>query len=721
MPVAKTYCRLCPGFCAMDVVIEDGCVVEVRGDKTDPVTRGYTCIKGLQNPDLMNGSGRLLRPLVCGADGALHETSMDGALDDVAARLSGIIAQHGPRSVGIFLGTQCWFNALSAPAAQAFAAAIDTPCVFGTMTIDQSAKWVANERMGSFNGGPQRFEGSDVWLLMGTNPLVSVMGGPSTSGFANQNPAKALRDAKANGMKLIVIDPRRTETARHADLFIQPRPGHDAEIAAAILHVVLREHWHDREFCDRYVSGVEDLRAAVAPFTPECVAASADVPAGQLVEAARIFAAESRRGRAGTGTGPNMGPHSNIAEHLVQCLNVLCGRFLREGELIPNPGVLQPARPRHADVTPAVRSYENGPKSRRLGLGRINGEMMSAELADEMLMPGEGRIRALICVGGNPAVALPEQSKAVAALKSLDLLVTIDPRLSATARLADYVITPTLAFERHDHTGYLEPQFQVPYARYAEPVVKAPADAELIDDWQVFWEFARRAGIAMQLGGLVARAGEATPDTETMLAATSANSRVPLATVRASHGGEIFPVDMRVLPARPDRHARLELIAPDIAAEIAAVAEDLNAPRADGELLLTVRRAREFINSLLTEDGRSRARIPENPAYLHPEDLDRLGFSEGERVTVRSASGALTAIATADPDLRPGLVSMTHCWGLGIDDPAAVPEATSALVSSNTNVQTINGMPVMTAIPVRVERAGAPSLAPRRSAIICDA
>ncbi|RJG18914.1 molybdopterin-containing oxidoreductase family protein [Massilia cavernae] len=703
--IKKTYCRICPGFCAVDVTIEDGRAVDVRGDRNDPVTRGYTCIKGVQNTDLLYGQGRFRQSMRRDASGALAPVELDDALDQIAARLKAIVDQHGPRAVGIFLGTQAWFSAVNAPAATAFAAALDTPCLFGTMTIDQSAKWVASERIGVFNGGPQRFDQADVWMLIGTNPLVSVMGGPSTSGFGHTNPTKTLRDARVRGMKLIVIDPRRTETALQADLFLQPRPGEDAALLAGIVHVVLREKWYDQAFCDRHVDGIAQLRAALAPFTPEAAARRADVNADDIVAAARIFAQQGRRGMAGSGTGPNMGPHSNIAEHLVQCLNVLCGRYLREGDEVPNPGVLQPFVARHADVSPPKRSWLTGPRSRRLGLGRIFGQMMSAELADEILLEGSGQIKALICLGGNPAVALPDQAKAIAALGALELLVTIDPRLSATAKLADYVIAPTLAFERHDHTGFLEAMFQQPYARYATPVVAAPAGSQLIDDWKFFWEIARRMGGPMQLGNLVCSAAPA-PSTEEVLAAIALGSRVPLDEVRAQPAGAIFDAGkIFVQPPRPEWTDKLELAAADVLDEIAAVAATLEQASAPG-LLLTVRRVREFVNSGLTDAAKSRARIPDNPAFLHPDDFAQLGLTDGEKVAVVSATGRVTAIARCDPTLRRGMVSVTHCWGAGSDDEHQIPESTSRLVASDTGYQSINGMPIMTAIPVEVLRLG---------------
>ena len=179
-------------------------------------------------------------------------------------------------------------------------------------------------------------------LLAGINPLVSHIGGQE-GGFPICDPLARLREAKERGLRMIVIDPRRTETARHADLFLQPRPGEDALIYAGIIRQILLDELHDADFCDRYVDGLDVLRQGVEAATPEVVAARAGLRPEEIVAAARMFG-EARRGSAITGTGPDMAARSNVAEHLIACLNAICGRYLRAGEQHPQPGVFQPRR-----------------------------------------------------------------------------------------------------------------------------------------------------------------------------------------------------------------------------------------------------------------------------------------------------------------------------------------------------------------------------------------
>ncbi len=706
----KTYCRICQGFCAMEATIEDGKVTRVRGDKSNPMTRGYACFKGLRNPEFHHGPERITSSLKRGADG-FEPIPSERAFDEIADRLRVIIDEDGPRAVAVFIGTQGLFSAPNPAFASAFAAAIGSPSLFGTMTIDQSAKWIASGRIGEFGGGPQPFIGADVWMFVGTNPLVSVTGGPGLSGFNNFNPVKSMEDARAAGMKLIVIDPRLTETAKHADIFIQPKPGEDAAILAAMIHVILAEGWEDSDFCARHVDGVEALRRAVRDFTPQRVAKRADISSRQIVEAAELFARRSRTGMAGSGTGPDMAKHSNLSEHLVQCLNVLCGRYLRAGDPVANPGVLSPRIERAEVAVPPTREWErDGAKSRKHGLGIIKGQMMSAVLPDEILHPGHGRIRALICMGANPAVALPDQRKALDALKHLDLLVAIDPRMSATARLADYVIAPTLPFERPDHTGFFDKFFPLPYAQYTPALIEPQGD--VVHDWYVFWSLAKRLGTPLRIGSS-ALSMDTAPTADEVLELIAAHAQVPLDEVRQADGGRLYQVpEQMVRPGPEEPVTRMNVAAPDVLDELASLRGDVTGgvPQADEgayPLRLVSRRFREVMNSLGADLPLTRERLPYNPAFMNPGDMADAGLTDGERVRIVSPHDSLFAMVKADATVRGGVVSMSHCWG-GFPDDEDEREgrysATSRLVSAEWAAESINRMPVMSAIPVRIER-----------------
>jgi anaerobic selenocysteine-containing dehydrogenase len=397
----RSFCRICFGLCGVVVRVDaDGRVIDVRGDREHPLSGGYACAKGIAAGELHNSPDRLLHPLKRQADGSFVRIGLDRALDEIAERLQASIAAGGPNSHALYQGMGGSINAGVRGMFKGWLKLIGSTSYFSSMTIDQSAKWVSAERLGAWGAGQTPWNEANVWLGFGFNPLVSVSG--ALSGFNNYNPTLRFKQAKARGMKIIVVDPRLSETARQADIFLQPRPGQDAAIAAGFLHLILAQGREDRAFCTLHANGLEALREAVAPFSPAFVAERAGIDEGQLRAAVATFL-DARRGGAFTGTGPNMTRHSNLAQHLIDAINVVCGRFPRAGDPVANPGVLSARRPVFAEVVPPGRSFEKGRRSRVRGLGMLFGQMMTGALADEILVPGEDRIRSLIVVGGNPA------------------------------------------------------------------------------------------------------------------------------------------------------------------------------------------------------------------------------------------------------------------------------------------------------------------------------
>ena len=285
----------------------------------------------------------------------------------------------------------------------------------------------------------------------------------------------------------------------------------------------------------------------------------------------------------------------------------------------------------------------------------MRGELPSGILTDEILEPGPDRVRALIVSGGNPAAALPDRAKALRALRSLDLLVCIDPRMSDTARLAHYVIAPTTMYERADHTAIMEPFFPRPFAQFTPAVLPAPPG--VVDDWRFFLDLAAASGQPVKFAGRILDP-DAPPTSEQMLAMMAERGRVPFAdVVTAPHGHLAGASGAVVGPATEDGAGhRLMLLPADVRAELVAALTD-RVVTEQFPLLLTVRRIREAVNSTGT---RVPGLVPggTNPASLHPDDLTALGITDGQVVTVRSAAGRLRATARARVRSARGTVSM---------------------------------------------------------------
>lgn len=682
-----SYCRVCQASCGLLVDIKNGQVIDVRGDPDNPLTRGYICSKGRESPAIHHGENRLQHSQMRRPDGSFAAIETDQALDEIAEKLNSILREDGPDSVALFLGTYVLFGALTSPMARGWLNAIGSKSLYTTGTIDQSAKWIVPLRMGRWLGGWQNFDEADVWLLSGTNPLVSMQGGNTLTGFPAYDPVRRLREAKARGLKLIVIDPRLTETARHADIHLQPRPGQDIAIFACFIHIILQERLFDADFCQRYVDNLDALRDAVATFTPTTVAERAGLKADDLMQAARLFA-QSKSGMAHGGTGPDMGPYSNLTEHLIATLNVICGRYSRAGDRVANPGVLKKRVKRQETVAAPSRHWEDANGTRAGGYGALWGERPTTALPDEILQPGPGRIRALIVVGANPAACWPDYARTMQSLAALDLLVVIDPRLTETGRSADYVIAPTLPFERPDHTKWYEPLFPVPYAQYTPALIEPPAGT--IDDWRFFYRLGQRMGLSIPFGDAMLDTKAPEPEADALLRLYGSDGEVSYDDVLAAPHGRIFDVRQTVSPGEGDS-GKFVLLPEDILTELAAAAKQ-SAPDADYPLKLICRRARWVMNSY---DGRwasAQHNLGQPTAWVNPADLSDLALEDGTTAIIESKNGRLTAILRADKTLRPGVISMPHC-----QEGASI----GRLVDSSHR-ELINAMPLMSAIPVRL-------------------
>jgi anaerobic selenocysteine-containing dehydrogenase len=713
----KSFCRTCNTHCGMIVSVDAGeQIVGIRPDGEDLMTEGFACFKGLVAAEAHQSRNRVLHPLKRQPDGTFQRIGLEQALDEIAAKLEQIIARDGSEAVGGYRGSGAGLNASGCFLLDGLFNAIGTPKVFSAITIDQSAKIVAAERIGVWPPGPHPFVGSDVTLIFGANPLISY-----TSKFGAHNPRKRLKEEIAKGsLKVLVVDPRRTETARFADVFLQPMPGEDATIAAGMIRLVLEQGWEDKAFVAQNVSQVEQLRQAVQPFTPGYVARRADVPVDEFLEMTRIFAL-AKRGRAQSGTGANMGPHSNLVEHLLVTLNILCGRFVREGERIANPGVLMPRYPRPCQVRPAKRSYQHAYQSRIGDFGALNcgvPELPTGIMADEILQQGRGQIKAFIAHGGNPAVIVPDQLKVVRAFRSLELLVTIDPYMTPTAKLSHYVLPTVLQYERADLPCWQAENIfynMRPYTRYTPAVSKPPPGAEVAEDVYIFWGLAKRLGLTMTSLG-VPLDMTCPPTADDLLSIVAARAHAPYDDIRRDPLGGFYEGEPQFAErGNPGPEDRFTVAPPDVVTEIGELAaEDFsrdvlvhNGGRATHRL--TVRRQRHMWNSIGRELPSTKRHAPFNAAVLNPQDLADMGASAGDLVRVSSETVTVEMIAEADVTLRRGVISVTHGYGVLPEDIDFKRDGVSVniFISTDANLQTINAMPRMTSIPVAVAAVGA--------------
>lgn len=718
--IKKSICRFCHAACPINVEIDNGKAVKIVGDKDNTVYHGFTCIKGRSLPDQHSPENRLLHSMKRMPDGTHQPIPATQAMDEIAAKTQHILERHGPRSIALYLGTCGFLNPTSAPIAGAWMGAIQSPMFFTTTTIDQPGKPMAQALHGRWQAGYHWFDDSDAWILVGVNPLVAM-----SNGIPNSNPARRLHQAKKRGHKLIVIDPRKTESAEAAHVHLQPKPGEDPTIIAGMIRWIIHEELQDSTFLQRHVNGFEPLARAVEPFTPEYVERRADVPAALLIEAARTFATAKRAG-ASAGTGANMAPRGMLTEYLLQSLQTICGQWPKENETIPNPFVLLPPYRFRAQAVAPRPAWGFGEQLRVRGLRDTISGLSTAALADEILLEGEGQVKALFNLGGNPVSAWPDQLKTLDAMKALELNVSLDPKMSETAKLSDYVIAPKLSLELPGSTLYNESLwfygaglgYPKPYAQYTPRLLDPPQGSDLIEEWEFFYGLAQRMGLPLTLYVVnswepgspprhtVELNMENPPTAEELLEHLTHGSCVPLAEVKKFAEGRLYGNEtVRVEAADPNDNARLDVGNDDMLSELENVSREPFPRNEKFPFMLISRRLASVYNSSGIGLPKLQRRSPYNAAYMHPNDLERLSLNSGDMIEITSDNASIPGIVEAAEDIRPGVISMAHCFGgtpEDDNDAQSMGSNTGRLVSVDRDYDPRSGLPRMSAIPVAV-------------------
>ena len=703
MPTKKTFCSICSAFCGFEAEVENNTILTFLPDKNHPLSEGFSCTKGRQFPDLLVAHNRLTQPMKRqGQD--LLELNQSEALDQIAARLSAIKDQFGPESIALFSGNGVQFKGATVPFFHAWLKALGSHNMFSTMTIDQPAKIIATSRHGVWAGGVQSFESSDVAILVGNNVVVSSLN--QLSGPPGWRP-KSIKQAKKRGLKLIVIDPRLTETAQLADLHLAIKPGQDAVLLAGMIRLLIKKSLYDHDFCRQYTDDFASLKAQVEPYNLAFVAEQSGIDASLIEQAVDLFGGQ-KRGCISSGTGPDMGPHPNLSEHLICAINTICGRHNRTGDKV-NTSLLTPNMPPMEAVIPwdflppTLNLKTNTRRSRVADAGQVYQEMPSSTLADEILTGGKGQIKALIVIGGNPVLSLPDKAKIKQALNALDLLVCIDVRHTDTTALADYILPASYGLERPEITSYADFVFDKPFHQFAEKLIDPPGEAT--EEWIYLAELAKRMSLVVDLPGGQVDSQHSNEDFIGLLEKLypAEATKVPIAEIASHHGGKLYAEfsDVSVIAAFEGMNDKLQLMPEGVANEFDALARAIaDQDENDDRFLLICRRNKYVYNSMCHELPRS---ATSNPAYMHPDDIFSLGVAVGDTVVLESDYGRIHAVISADATLRRGVVASSHNFGGETNEQEGEDFASiSELLSMENSNDNYARMPIMTAVPITV-------------------
>jgi anaerobic selenocysteine-containing dehydrogenase len=638
----------------MVATVEDRRVVRLRPDHDHPVTKGFACSKGLRVLDLHDDPDRVRRPQ-CRVGDAFVPVSWDDALSDIAARLQAVIAEHGPRSVGVYLGNPTAFNALASATGMYFAAALGTDRAFSAVTQDCSNKLAIAELIyGSMGANPiPDLDRTDLLLWIGSNPRVT-----KGSFLSVADPVAVLRQIPQRGGRVVFVDPLVIEPDIGETL--QLRPDSDAYLLAAMLHEIHRTVGFRLGALEGRVTGLDEVVSFVAPYSPDAVADIVGLPAEVIRTLAHDFAA-AERASIHASTGLNMGRQGALAYWLVQMLVLVTDNLDRPGgNYLAAKGLPMPPSP----VDRSAASFEASP----WGPYRRAAGMLPCAVLPEMIEAEVEPLRALVVLAGNPVLTMGGGDRLSASLASLDLLVCLDIYRNATGELAHYVLPATDQLEREDLNVFVQGSQPQPFLQWT-PAVVAP-DGEQRQEWEVFGQILE----AMGRPALVATDatdpmllfdGALEPGGTSIGALRQAGGVVQLP--EAGPGESLDRRGVAVIDAVPDA-LRSTL---DRGHELF---RDLAGAPHDGFRLIT-RKTRNTVNSWLQNLPSAAPDGEPNPLWMNPDDGARLGLALGSRVAVSNVYGAIEAAVRFDPRLRPGVVAMTHGFGNAATSGMTVAQA----------------------------------------------
>ncbi|HBO3373749.1 TPA: molybdopterin oxidoreductase family protein [Pseudomonas aeruginosa] len=693
-------CHLCEAICGLAIETEsdEGGVPRIRsikGDPQDSFSRGHVCPKAVALQDIQDDPDRLRQPLRrVGSE--WQPIGWDEAFALVASRLGEIRERHGNDAVAVYQGNPSVHNYGLMTHSNYFLGLLKTRNRFSATSVDQLPHHLVSQQMyghGLLIPIPD-IDHTDFMLVLGGNPLASngsIMTVPDVE--------KRLKALKARGGRLVVVDPRRSETAAIADRHLFIRPGQDAALLLGILNTLFEEHLGRPTPLP--VDGLERVCEAVAVFDAESMSVRCGVPAESIRQLARDFAAAERAvcyGRMGVSTQA----FGTLCQWLVQLINLVTGNLDRVGGALCTSPALD-----------LVASTSGGHfdrwRSRVSGLPEYGGELPVAALAEEILGEGEGQVRALVTVAGNPVLSTPNGRRLEQALDGLEFMLSIDLYINETTRYADLILPPTAPLE-HDHYDTTFNVFAVRnVTRFNEAVLPRPEGA--LHDWEIFVglarAFAARNGLELkptlepqQMIDLGLRAGAYGDRSE---------HRLSLATLRQHpHGIDLGPLRPNLAPRLKTAGQRIQAAPPLFVDDLQRFAAQ-PLPASD-QLLLIGRRHVRSNNSWMHNYHRLVKGKPRHQLLMHPRDLEGRGLVDGQRVRVRSRVGSVEVEVAASSEMMPGVVSLPHGWGHarpGVQLAIARAQAGASAndLTDERHLDLLSGNAALNGLPVEVEAA----------------
>jgi len=648
-------CNLCEAICGLEIKTQGNEVVSIKGDKNDPLSRGYICPKGTAMEDIYTDPDRLRLPVKRVGD-AWETISWEDAFSLVAEKLVGVQEQHGNNAVAFYAGNPAVHNYGSLTHAGVLRKALQTKMHFSATSLDQLPHQLTSYSLygHQFLIPIPDIDHTNYMLILGGNPMAS-----NGSIMTVPDVPKRLKAIQERGGRFVVIDPRRTETAEIADEHLFIRPGTDAYLLLAMIHTLFAEGLVNTGHLTDKITGIEEVREACEFFTPEMAEQRTGISSDQIRLLARDMA--NTEGAVCYGRmGVSVQAHGTTCQWAIQVINVLTGSLdVRGGALVTSPafGYVKPGE--------SGAGHFDAWQSRVRGLPEFAGELPSAVMAEEILTEGEGQIRALVTIAGNPVLSAPNGRQMDVALSNLDFMVSIDLYINETTQHADVILPPTSALE-HDHYDIAFHRFAVHNtARFNEAVFEAPDSA--LHDWQIF------NGLAQQIAQLKSIEIKAPPSPDQLIdlglaygpygAAGEHPLQLSVEVLRQHpHGVDIGPLEPSLAERLCTNSGNIELVADYVFADI----ERMKAAQSvldENELLLIGRRHIRSNNSWMHNSHRLVKGKPRWQLLMHPDDMAERRLSDNSVVRISSRVGEVETQVLSSDELMPGVVSLPHGWG----------------------------------------------------------
>lgn len=697
-------------MCGLAITVEGNRIKEIRGDADDLFSRGHICPKGPAMREIYEDPDRLRHPVRRTSNG-WQRLTWDEAFEEAGTRLSAVRARHGRDSLGVYVGNPVVHNHGVLLMLPGFLRSLRTKNRFDANSVDTNPRLLANALIygDQYSVPIPDVDRTDYLLMLGANPAASN-GSLMTLGDVRGR----LKGLSKRGAKLVLIDPRRTETAAWATEHHFIRPAGDAAFLLGLLHAIFAIPGRvDDVAVAKAASGLPEVRALAAKYPPERVAEAVGIDAATIRRIASELSAAKAAvvyGRVGTCT-QELG---TVASWLIDCVNVVTGNFDRPGGAM----FTEPAMNLQLGSSPdrPARPQSHRWRSRVRGLPEVGGTLPSAVIAEEMETPGSGQIRGFLTVSGNPVLSTPNGERLARALAGLEYMVSVDFYVNETTRYANLILPGVHSLER-SHFDLIFNSFAVRnVAKYGVPVFPKPVDGR--EDWEILYELAMRLGglgTGVKLADAAAKLAwhgglKVSPDT--VLAAGLRLSRrgVTLGRLKkAPHGIDLGPLrPCREKKVRGPAHLA-NLGHPMLLQDSARVERWVEAnARRNGELTLIGRRHLRSNNSWM-HNCASLVKGPDRAtALLHPADAARLGVVAGRQVWLRTRVGAVTAIAQISDEMMPGVVSLPHGFGhTAVADTLRIAGATKGpnanAITDDAQVDPLSGNAVLNGVPVVVE------------------